>query len=185
MRFSGTHSHKTEGNNQRPSARSGFSLVEMLVYIGLLVLVLVAVVNMMLALSKAYGFLKNSRDIQSSAIFSLDRIVREVRNASSIDNANSIFNANPGTLSLNTTTATGTPETIGFSVIGGRIHLKRNGLDVGPLTLAAATTTNLVFRLIATPISQAVRVDLSLQAGSAANLKSANFYVTAILRNSY
>ncbi|GEM_PF-216145 len=164
---------------------AGFSLVEAIIYIGLLILILVAVVNMILLMGRSYTYLKLSRHIQTSAVTALDRMVRDIRNAQSVDVGQSTLGTSPGILTLNTTTSTGTPQTLQFYVSGGTLRLKQNGGDVGPLTLPDVTVGGLIFRRITTGISQAVKIDLTLQTGVGSSVHSANFYGTAILRDSY
>lgn len=166
-------------------ASVGFSLIEMIVYISLLTVIMVSVVNMLLVMSRANSFYKVSRHIQSSAVFALDRIVRDIRNAQSVDLIGSTLGASPGVLILNTTQATGTPEIIQFYVSAGALRVKQDGGDIGPLTLSDVSVQNLVFRHINTGISQAVKVELTLSSGAGSFARSANFYATAVLRDSY
>jgi|SRR3989338_516846 len=164
--------------------RRGFSLVEAIIYIGLLVLILVAVINMMLLMSRSYNFLKASRHMQISAITALDRMVREIRNAQSIDIGQSAFGTDVGVLTLNTTTVAGVSQTIQF-YLDGAVRLKLDGVDIGPMTLPDVTVMGLTFRQITTGISQAVKIELSLLTGVLPSTRLSNFYGTAILRDSY
>ncbi len=164
---------------------AGFSLVETIIYIGLLILIIVAVVNMLIGMSKAYGFMRLSTQIQTSAIDSLDRVVREIRNAKSVDTAGSTLGTSPGVLTLNSTDDTGSAVTYQFLVSGGVLRIKQNGVDQGPLTLPNVTVSNLVFQRMATGVSQAVKIEMTLVAGSGSMTRTAKFYGTAILRDSY
>lgn len=168
------------------SSRQGFSIVEMIIYVGLLAIILVATVNMLLVMTKAYGYLKFSRHIQSSAITALDRMVRDIRNAESVNVSQSTLGTSPGILTLNTTTATSSPQTIQFFVSNGALRLKQDGGDIGPLTVSDVTVQNLIFRQMNTGISEAVKIELTLTAGTGRpTARSANFYATALLRDSY
>lgn len=157
----------------------------MIIYVALLALVMVATVSMLLGMSRAYGYLKLSRHIQSSAVTALDRVVRDIRNARSVNGPQSVLDASPGALTLNTTTATGSPQTFQFYVSGGALRVKQDGGDLGPLTLPDVTVGNLIFRQMNTGISQAVKIELTLSAGAGSTTHSANFYATALLRDSY
>lgn len=164
---------------------AGFSLVESLIYIGLLVLIIVAIISMLLIMGRSYNYLKSSRHIQTSAVTVVDRIIREVRNAQSINIGQSTLGASPGILTLNTTTVSGTPQTVQFYVSGGVVRVKQDGVDVGPLTLPDVNLNSLIFRQITTGISQAIKIELALETGVGSSTRSANFYGTAILRDSY
>ncbi|MDO8590465.1 MAG: prepilin-type N-terminal cleavage/methylation domain-containing protein [bacterium] len=159
----------------------GFSLVEMIIYVGLLALILVSLVNMLLGMSRAYGYLKFSQHIQTSAVIALDRMVRDIRNAESVSVPESVLDTSPGILTLNTTTATSSLQTLQFFVSNGALRVKQDGGDLGPLTLPDVTVDNLVFRQMNTGISEAVKIDLTLSSGT----HTANFYATALLRDSY
>lgn len=165
--------------------RRGFSLVEAVIYTGLTILVLVAVVNMLLLLSRAYGQLKSSRHMQTSAVSALDRVVRDIRNSQSVDMGQSTLGVSPGVLTLNSTDTAGTAQTFQFYVLNGVLRVKKDSVDLGPLTLPDVTVSNLIFRRISTGISQAVKIDMTFTTGTGQSARSANFYGTAILRDSY
>ena len=167
------------------SCRRGFSLVEAIIYIGLLVFILVAVISMLLIMGRSYGYLKSSRHIQTSAVTVLDRIIREVRNSESVDVGQSTLGTSPGVLTLNTTSVWGTPQTIQFYVSGGLVRVKQDGVDVGPLTLPDVKLNSLIFKQITTGISEAVKIEMTLETGVGSSTRLANFYGTAILRDSY
>ncbi len=167
------------------SSKKGFSLVETIIYIGLLVLVLVAIMNMTLSMARAYGYFKLSRHVQTSAINALDRMVRDIRNAQSVNVGQSTLGTSPGVLTLITTSATGTAQTLQFYVATSTLRVKQDGGDVGPLTLSDVSVSSLIFRQISTGISQAVKIELTLSTGSGSTTRTANFYDTAILRDSY
>lgn len=166
--------------SQLPVTR-GFSLVEAVIYVGLLTLVMVSVVGMLVGMTRSYRYLKLSREMQSSAVSSLDRMVRDIRNANSVNVAQSTLNTSPGVLVLNTTTSTSSVQTLKFYVSSGVLRIMQDGGDIGPLTLSNSTVTNLVFRQISTGESQAVKIEMTLLTGT----RSANFYATAVLRDSY
>lgn len=176
---------KLKAKSLKLKASRGFSLVEAIVYIGLLVLVLAAIISMLLIMGRSYNYLKSSRHIQTSAVTVLDRIIRDVRNAQSISVGQSTLGTTPGILTLNTTTVSGAPQTIQFYVSGGVVRVKQDGVDVGPLTLPDVNLGSLIFRQITTGISSAVKIELTLETGAGPSARSANFYGTAILRDSY
>lgn len=174
-----------QGVCRQSSRKKGFTLVEVIIYVGLLAMVLVAVVNMFVLMGTSYNFLKLSRHMQTSATTAVDRMVRDIRNAQSINIAQSTLGTSPGVLTLNTTTAADTPQTLQFYVSSGILRVKQDGGDIGPVTLPDVTISSLIFRQISTGVSQAVKIELSLSAGTGPSTRSANFYSTAVLRDSY
>ncbi|TAL49353.1 hypothetical protein EPN83_01225 [Patescibacteria group bacterium] len=169
---------------RRRSSTSGLSLVETLVYIGILTLILGVVVALLSGLGGSQRRLKASKQVENSAIFGFERMIREIRRAKSINPA-SVLGTNPGVLVLDTTDLGGAPRTVEFSVSGSILRVKESGIDLGPLTPSQARVTSLVFSLLSTPNSAALKVEMTVEAGSGPSLASRNFYGTAILRNSY
>ncbi len=163
----------------------GFSLVETVVYLGLLIVLLVAIIDSTVLLAKNYRNVKAVRSIENSAISSMDRMVREIRNAKSIDGAQTTYNSSPGSLKLNTTDTSGTAQTLRFYLSGGKVIMERNGISIGQLTTSNAVVSSLIFRAISTSTSDAIKIEISIESGTTTSYVTKNFYETAILRNSY
>ncbi len=154
--------------------------METLVYIAILAFLFFMVVETLTTIARTYRATAVTRSLSSSGMTALDRISREIRDAASVDEVQSIFNINPGKLVLikgATTTE--------FYVEGGLIRIRENGISKGAITSDSSTTTNLIFRLITTPKSRAVKVEINLESGTSTSLRAANFYNTAVLRGSY
>lgn len=164
----------------KSSKKNGMTVVETLVYIAILAFLFFMVVETLTTIARTYRATAVTRSLSSSGMTALDRISRDIRNATSVDQVRSVLNGNPGKLVLiNGATTTE------FYVEDGLISIRENGVSKGSLTLGSATTTNLIFRLITTPKSSAVKIEMSLQSGEDASLRVANFYNTVVLRNSY
>ncbi len=165
--------------------KKGSTLVEALIYLFILVLLLGVVIYAMVSFSRSFGLLQSGRTVESSAIASFERMTREIRDAKSIDLVQSSLGTSPGQLFLNSTDASGNAETFGFFLTGQSLHLKDNGVDQGALTLSSARVTSLTFQRIATSVSEAVKISMTIESGSGPSYKSATFYNTAVLRGSY
>lgn len=163
----------------------GFSLVEMLLYIALLSLSLLVVLQTLIMMVRAYGNLRATQHIEKDAGFGMERIVREVRDASDITDGESVFDTYPGELFLVTSTVGGTSRTVEFYLENGRLMLKEDGVVSGALTGTKSTVTNLVFRKIATIRSKGVKIEMTVESGSGRTEKSQDFFSTAVLRDSY
>jgi hypothetical protein len=98
--------------------------------------------------------------------------------------AQSTLNSSNGKLNL-ATEKNGSDTTVEFALAGGAVTLTQGGSYVGALTPSTASTTNLTFRLITTAVSQAVKVEMTVQSGTGTAMRSANFYDTVVLRGSY
>jgi len=164
--------------------KAGFTLIELLVYTAIMLLVIGTVGSMLLAIGRGSNAISAEQSLEQASD-AMDRILRDTRSARSIDTANSTFGSTPGTLMLSTTDASNNALTEQFYLTGSSIHVKENGIDAGALTPGGARVTNLVFRHIATSLSEAVKVELTIESGSGSSYRSKKFYGTAVVRGSY
>lgn len=160
----------------------GASLLEMVLYVGIFAIITLLTVNTVLALTRAVGEIRSVRHIIRDSDIAMERMIREIRAAQTVDATASVLNTHPGKLVL-----TGTSSTITFSLLGGeQLFLKKNTgspasptSQGGPASLTSSSTriTNLVFTHLMASSSEAVRVRMTMN--------NKNFYGTAVLRGSY
>jgi len=165
---------------------SGFSLIETLVYVSILVVILIAVINTALIMSRSYGELSASRNINSSVVSALERITREVRWAYDVDNSQSTLNVHPGSLTLSTTNYFGESSTVEFYLEDGVLKIKEGGVYKGVLTSPNVQVVNLVFRPVSSGRSQMIKVEITLEGVvRRGRIRSETFYDSVVLRGSY
>lgn len=166
---------------------TGFTFVELLVYIGLFAVISVLVVNTILMTIKAFNVFRVSQNINSNAELAMERMTREIRLADEINDVLSVFNGHPGQLFLNTINPqTGATTTIEFFLATTTLMVREAAASAQILTSSKALITNLVFRKITnSDISKAVKIELEMRSGEGAFQKTEKFYNTAILRRSY
>jgi len=157
----------------------------MLFYVAILIMLVLAILQSLIPLSRAFRTLSSNSSVNAVAQTALERMVREIRSATSVDLVNSTFGSSPGQLQLNTLDASGNATTIQFYMSGTSIRIKEAGVDTGPLSPATARVTSLIFRKITTSNSTAIKVEMTVESGSGASYISKNFYVTGVLRGSY
>lgn len=157
----------------------GYSLPEVLTYIAILAVVSIIVINTVLITAKAFSQAQNIRALNASAETAMERIVREIRFAESVDTGASTFNTNPGILVLTSIDPfTETVQIVTIAVSGGRVTLRKNAQPAEFLTSDDVAVNNLVFRhIVAGTVSETIRVEMQIG--------SANFFDTAVLRRSY
>lgn len=171
--------------NNLSGQKRGFSLLELLVYIGVLAFISVTVISSLFVTIRAFSDIRVSRDIHNAAVVSFGRMSYEIRTAYNIDIGASTFGSSPGVLSLYTTDISETNTIVEFSVATSSILIKEAGVEAGLLTPPNITVDSLIFELIDTTNSQAVKIDLTLT-GTRGNItKTKRFYNTIILRGSY
>ena len=167
------------------NSASGFSLVEMLFYVVILSLSLIAVMQTLIVLTRSYGVLRGVQRIEREASTAMERMIREIRDANDIDDAGSVLGTNPGELLLRSTDSSGTARTVEFYLDAGKVSLRENGVASGILTSAKATVSSLVFRKITTTNSKGVKIEMTITTGTGQSAHTENFYSTVVLRDSY
>ncbi len=164
---------------------SGFSLVEMLVYVSILSAVLILFVNSLLAINRSYAVVRAEMTLDRGAIGSMERITREIRDATSIDLAQSVFGVNPSILVLNILDAVGNTSKTTFSLIGQTLHISKDGVDQGILLPPNITISKLTFYSLDSGSSKAIKIEIRLSDKEFGVTRTASYYSTVILRGSY
>jgi len=171
--------------NHQHSTRTGFTLVEMIIYVAFFTILSVLTVNATIMVMKSFYSLRLTQNLNQSATVALERMGREIRNAYDINSAQSTFGTSPGRLTLNTKDAGGSNTTMEFYVdAGNQLRLKEGGVEKGPLVTKGVTFTNLVFRSITTPKSKAVKIEMTITDSRSTLIKTTKFYDTIVLRGS-
>jgi Tfp pilus assembly protein PilV len=167
---------------------SGFALVEMIIYIPIMVIIMLAVVNIIISITKSNKFSSIENNIKNSAISGLEEITREIRNAKSIDYNQSVFNSSDGILFLNTLDQNGNIKTIKFYLAGQILKEDVGGVSTstgGVLTQKDVKVLSMIFKRIDTLKSKAVKIELVLSGSNNGLIRNENFYSTIVLRGSY
>jgi hypothetical protein len=165
--------------------RRGFSLVEVIVYIAVLLMVFGLFTSIILSVNRSYARLAVVRSMDISAISSLERISRVIRSSSSVVTLQSTLGSTPGVLSLNQTTSGGATVNTLFQVVDQNIQIKIDNIDQGTLLPAGVTVSKLVFNLIDSGKSQAISTELQLMVRVGSSTLNETYYSTEILRGSY
>lgn len=165
---------------QKLHNRRGFTLIEMLVYIAVLVLAVSAMVTLFLSLNTTLARNQVERALTHSAEVTLERMVRDIRAAATADTTV----ANQLTLQTE-----GAATTTVFSLSGTQVAYSINGTDYGFLTSDAIQVDNLTFTAyehIGTELETTlVRVALTLSVSTRAASSTRTYYTSAVLRGSY
>ncbi len=162
------------------SRHRGFSLVETLVYLAIMVLMVTACVGIFGSLNTILARNAIERELTTSASVTLERMLRDLRSANIVDLTPSTFNVSPGTLTLvqgATTTA--------YTLTGGNVVVSVNGSAPYPLTGDEITVDSLVFSRYATSTIELVRVALTLSTHAKAASSTRTFYTSGVLRGAY
>src|SRR3989344_6517536 len=154
--------------------KRGFTLIETIVYAAILAVLSVAVIATILSMTSAFAKAKILRRLTLDAETVLERVSRDARSASAVDDAASVLNASSSRLSLDTGN--------NFYISGGRVAFQQNGGVVDYLTSPTSSTTSFFVTKITTARSEAVKIQLTLSAGSGEGQITRSFFSTVILR---
>lgn len=146
--------------------RGGFTLIEILLYVGLVALFLTAATSA--AFTFIFGNTKSDveQEVQENLRYAVYRINFEIRNANSV-NAGSAFGVNFATdpaliLSLSTSDPSRNPTD--FRVSGGALQLGKGSPETWTsLTSSAVEVTNLIFTNLSDSASENVRFTVTVK----------------------
>ncbi len=160
--------------------KKGYTLVELVVYLSLFCLLSLTLVRITVTGYNVYKVVRINRDFTENGILAIDRISREVRNATSVSGS-SVLNSSPGSLVLVNSTGTVT-----FDVNNNQLRLtetKNNNTTTANLTGGVISVSSLVFYNFSTSQGQFVKTVLTLKHNPTG--RTENFYVTNLLRGVY
>ncbi len=152
----------------------------MLVYMAVLILVVGALVTTFLSLDTVFIRNKTDRELTHAATVSLERIVRTIKDADSVDTGLSTLGSSPGVLVLESGTTT-----TRFYVSSSTLVVSKNGTVVGPLTSDEVQVDRLVFQRYTNSETELVRVSLTVSNHSKAASSTRTFYASAVIRGTY
>lgn len=169
-------------NKLRSHAHShrGFSLVEMLIYISILVLVSGGALTVLFDLTDHLNRSRSERLMVNTAQTVLERMLTEIRISGAVDEPNSTLGSSPGALSLLQPGTT----TVNFEMNGGVLRVERDDVDLGALT-DSVVVDSLVFHHYENPLTEMVGIELTLSAVVGGATTTRTFNTAAVLRGSY
>ncbi|MEK7567224.1 MAG: hypothetical protein AAB527_03780 [Patescibacteria group bacterium] len=176
-----------KAENRKLKIASGYSLIETVVYAAILATLAIFVVNTLIISFKAFNQGRTNRRIVIDAETALERIVRESRMASSVDEAQSIFDSSQSNLVLNSQVSAEDAASIvkKFFISGGRLAFQEGAGSARFLTAPNTSVSSFVVSKSDSAHSQSVKVSLVLVAGVGSSVTSRSFYTSAVLRGGY
>jgi len=157
----------------------GFSLVEMLVYVAMLVVVATVSVASLISLSDSFQQQKARQLVVRNAVSVTERMLTDIRVAQDVDQFSSTFQATPGVLTL-----VNGPTTTAYSVVSGVLEVSVEN-ESSALTDNAVTIDEIIFYLYDNTVTEFVRMQLTLSATAGSVTYTETFNAGAVLRGSY
>lgn len=163
----------------------GVTLVEAILYLTLFIVVLGVVINMLLAINSSYKEIRLNREIEISGTVTMESLLREIRNASSIDVSNSQFGVNPSKITLMGVDESSNAYTKTYDVLDGAFRVSKDGGTPEILTSSLGSVSSLVLKRLTTSASEAIKIELEITGTLGSLSKTEKFYGFAVLRGSY
>lgn len=164
----------------RRTTQAGFTLIEVIVYIAILVLVSAAAVTALVSFSDVLDNQRVQQRVTSSAQGALERMVHDIRNSTAVNVGGSTLADPDGVLQL-----THSGGDITFARSGGVITVTRGSEPAVPLTSSDVSVDALAFYHYADGPTELVRVSLTVSATSSTQTRTETFYGGAVIRGSY
>ncbi len=167
--------------------QKGFTLLEVVMYVGLLAVITSIVTNSFLSDINVWGHARSTRDATDAGRLMLERMDQEIKLSRSVDTSASSLGVHPGKLVLNTfaSTASTQESTLEIFLEGEELKIKRGTGTAVSLSGGNARVTNLVFKRLASSKSEIVRIELTIEASNGKFAKEILFTTAAVLRSNY
>ncbi len=171
--------------NNLKKFNKGFSLVEILIYVGIFSIISIAVITSSVVVISSFSKTRDIRNILETGNVVFERMTREIRQSSGVDTSNSVLGSSPGSLQLNSTDESGNARTVKFIIENGSLNLYQNGALVDNLLGSDVSVSSLIFRRIVTTAGEAVKIEMTVVNTNTQNIIPRNFNSTIILRGGY
>lgn len=165
---------------RRPSLQrlQGFTLLEVLVYLSILIVVSTVAVSLLISLDTIIDRYRIDTALYRSGTNVMEQVVVELRRGDQFDVANSVLNNSAtGTLAI----INGATSTV-ISKVGNDVTLTINGEEYGNLLQEPVTVTGFTVYKYDTASGILVRVKLDLSATIGSVTKNITLYNAAVIR---
>ena len=143
---------------------SGVSFIEVILYVAIISMVMVAFVSLALNLRLSYNKLYITQEVQFNMKLALKVIGEQIRSASSIDYAGSVLGSDPGILSLNMKNASSTPVIFKLDQDDGILYFSEGSGYFVPVTSRHLKVSKLIFNNIsATTTKNNIAIDIKIE----------------------
>lgn len=156
--------------------------MEAVIYSAILAIIVGLSIGSILSVYNGFNKAVVESRISRNGELALDRIVRDIRSASSTDTGVSVFGAHPGVLRFGTVP-------IKYSLSSTTLQRQESEGVFENITSPSARVTNLIFyrgSFVSSQVSsEIIKVEFTLESGDGKFLKTKKFFGSAVLRGSY
>lgn len=158
-----------------PNLKSGYSIVELIVYVAVFAALTVVIANAFIVLISFFSQTRSSHDILDSGNTAIERIAYEVSISNSVLGT-SVLGTSPGVLELDSVDDSNNPRVVRFEMDGnGALNLSYDGTLVGNVLGSNLILTSLIFTTATTDNGDVVKIDMTLQDTRDETLRVENF----------
>lgn len=157
----------------------GFSIIEMMIYMALLIVISVSAVYSLISFSDTVQAYRANQLVARSAMPLLERFEVDVRSATMVNQLSSSFGVSPGNL-----TVVSGPTSTAYALTGEAVTVTEDG-ETQVLTDAAVTVDDLTFHFYDNVSTELVRMEVTLTATVGATTRTQTFNTATVLRGSY
>ena len=165
----------------------GVTLIELVVYLGILALIGVVAVQLVLSISFNAAEVQSERKIISNGEVAMESLLREIRQAYDLETAASVFGTDPSTLVLKTFTSPLSQDITArsFFLSGESLARQDTGSPAEFITSSDVKVTEFIVWQNANVASTLITVKIRVEAGAGRFKEDKNFYGSAVLRAKY
>ncbi len=156
----------------------GFAIVEFLFYISILAILVLALINALIGMTRSFKESSIYSQVQSGSQV-MERMARTIKQATSITSISA------SDLVLVTKDLNGNSQNVQFVLSGNNINYLENSVAVGNLNSPNLVVTALSFSQITTTKGTAVKISMSVRSANDIQNRVENFYDTIVLRGDY
>jgi type II secretory pathway pseudopilin PulG len=160
--------------------KGGFTLPEAIIYVAVLAIVSVLVVQVLMVMSRSFLEFRIARAATAGGTAAMERVIREVRWAASINVSDSLAGSHPGRLTLRRATG----ETVVIYAENNQLYIIENNVT-SSLLPARVSVTDFRVWLLDNSRSEGVKIELAVESGQGQKTRQAKYYSSAILKDSY
>lgn len=172
------------------SHRSGISMLETVVYIGILSVFTVVIVAILTQITHTYNRVRVQREVVSNGRLVVETMIQQIASSQAVYGPTSVLGSNTGQLSVVATTDAPPEETanrVDFWLDNGRVWMRKEGSATTSVTSPSVRVNQLRLDQISQSLGrEAVKITLQITGFADAQfMASTTLYSTTALRGTY
>jgi hypothetical protein len=168
----------------RTGRSGGFSLIEILLYASGMIVLVSVLILMTIQVYRIYGEVTVGPRVDRAGILTLDKIIKDIRSGKNINLSQSVMGSPDGTLYIVSSENSSNVNKI-YDLDNGRITYREDAGSLNFVTPSDMNITKFQMKYMTTPISEGVRVEITITYKDGTEIKTKEFSGFAVLRQSY